>query len=102
MSQTTLVLSTSVITVDKRLQMRVALNQEHVDDIAEALAEGKTLDGPLPIVFQTPSHFWLADGFHRLAAHVKARVAVIKCEIRLGDFRDALRDAVRAPISTPP
>ena len=96
MSPTVKVLPVSAIEADERLQMRVKLNDEHVDEIAEALTEGKELDGPLPVVFLCGVMYLLADGFHRLAAHVKAGLADMPCEIRAGDYRDALRHAISA------
>jgi len=88
-------LDIAAIKTDQRLQMRVALNDEHVDDLAEALAEGKSFKPP-PVVFWNGLDYWLADGFHRLAAHIKAGLTHMRCEIRNGEFRDALRYALGA------
>jgi hypothetical protein len=95
MNSTIRLVSLNAINADNRLQMRVSLNQDHVDDIAEALTNGELLDPP-PIVFQDGEDCWLADGFHRFAAHDKIGLPAMRCEVREGTFRDALRFALGA------
>ncbi len=97
MSMTIIDIPLEDITPDPRLQMRVEISQEHVDDIAEALADGKELDAAHPpVVFHDGFVHWLADGFHRYYAHAKVGREVIRCDMRPGLFSHALRFALSA------
>jgi hypothetical protein len=47
-------------------------------------------------VFSDGETYWLADGFHRLAAHEKNGAPEIEVDVREGSQRDAIRFSLRA------
>jgi hypothetical protein len=86
MSTTTLPLS--FIRCDGGTQPREAINDATVAEYAERLNEGDTF--PPVTVFYDGSDYWLADGFHRMAAHDEAGRGQIEADIRQGSRRDAV------------
>jgi uncharacterized ParB-like nuclease family protein len=88
------VIDTAVIRVDGGTQTRAAIDDEVVEDYAEAMASGKAL--PPVVVFHDGTAYWLADGFHRLAAAIQAGKGTIAAEIRAGGRLDAVRHALGA------
>lgn len=46
-------------------------------------------DGP-PVLFDEEGRFWLAEGFHRVAAALQAGFAELPCDVRQGSLRDAI------------
>ena len=63
------------IRADGGTQMRAGLNSETVAEYAEAIhAQNRLLDWPFPplTVYHDGTDYWLADGFHRLAAFRQA------------------------------
>jgi hypothetical protein len=91
----------AAIKIDPTIQQRVnGTSQGVVDDYAEALRDGVRL--PPVIVFTDDGvTYWLADGFHRTAAHQQAYPDVqdIKCEVSLGGREDAVLFACGANAS---
>lgn len=77
------------INIQAGTQSRAETNNETVDAYAEALEQGAEF--PPVVVFSdgTQNGKWLADGFHRYLAHLKANLAEITCDIRAGTLRDA-------------
>jgi hypothetical protein len=72
-------------------QMRAEVMDKIVDDYAACL------DSLPPVtVFYDGSRYILADGFHRLAAHIRAGAADIACEVKAGTLRDAILYAAGA------
>ena len=70
---------------DGGTQTRAGLNAELVTTYAERLKAGDAF--PVPVVFHDGDAFWLADGFHRVEAHVVNGRARVECEVRKGgDF----------------
>jgi hypothetical protein len=69
-------------------QTREATNEDVIDDYAEKLRVGVDLGAP--VVFFDGKTYWLADGFHRVAAHERIKAAKVACEVRPGDRRAAL------------
>jgi hypothetical protein len=51
-------------------------------------AAGATL--PPLVVFQEGNQYWLAEGFHRVAAGLHAGLGELPCEVRQGGLRDAI------------
>jgi hypothetical protein len=51
---------------------------------------------PPIVVFHDGVDYWLADGFHRHAAHLKAGAADIAADVRKGTKRDAILHSVGA------
>ncbi len=84
----------SHIRIDGGTQLRAACSDATVSEYAEALKSGAVL--PPVVVFQDGNDIWLADGFHRHAAHVAAGLADIAADIRHGDRRAALLFAAGA------
>lgn len=82
------------ITTDVGLQMRVVESESVIDDYAEAIRQGDVL--PPITVFTEGTHFWLVDGFHRLAAYKKAGLDSIPCVVRQGTFNEAKACACEA------
>lgn len=78
-------------------QSRAALNEETVAEYAEAIAAGATF--PPVIVYHDGTEYWLADGFHRLAAASAAGKAEVDADVRQGDRRDAILHSVGANAS---
>ena len=78
-------------------QSRVSVDTKTVDEYAEALQNGATL--PPVTVFFDGTNYWLADGFHRLAAHRRLNRREIEVEQRDGTQRDAILHSVGANAS---
>lgn len=87
---------------DGGTQMRVSINEDAVDSYAERMEAGDEF--PPVVVFHDGAAYWLADGFHRLAARCKAAVnhngdeawSVIESDVRAGTRQDAIRFAIAA------
>ena len=77
----------SAVRIDGGTQIRVAMSGVVVSDYTEALANGTKLP-PITVFFDGEFH-WLADGFHRHAAHVKNGSVEIDADVREGTKRDA-------------
>lgn len=82
------------IRVDAGIQQRVQLNMFAVEDYAEAMRAGATF--PPVVVFSDGQDYWLADGFHRLAAAERAELETVAVDLRSGTRRDAILYAVGA------
>lgn len=76
------------IRVDHDLQPRAAINQEVVEEYAAALEDGATF--PPVTVFDDGQVYWLADGFHRHAAALRAKQTTIACNVAAGNRRAAM------------
>jgi uncharacterized ParB-like nuclease family protein len=75
------------ITVDHDLQSRVETIMEVVKEYADAIIAGSIF--PPVVVFFDGHDIYLADGFHRYAAHLRAGQNSIRAEVREGTRRDA-------------
>ena len=84
----------SAIQADPRAQAREERDPTTIDDYREKLQEGVTF--PPLVVFYDGETYWLADGFHRLAAAQAASLETFACEVREGGLRDAILHAVGA------
>lgn len=87
-------LSIDAITLDERCQPRSAMSLELIGDYARAMAEGAEF--PPLTVYRDGSTYYLADGFHRIAAAQDAGQKHMVCDVRPGDIRDAILHAVGA------
>jgi len=77
-------------------QVRVKIDPAIVDEYAEAIEAGAPFP---PIICFNPhnsSTYYLADGFHRLAAAVKTGRKTIGVEVKTGELHDALHFALSA------
>lgn len=77
------------LTRDPSLQMRVVIDVEHVEELASILKDDGEIPGDLPVVFGDGQNNWLADGWHRDAAHAAAGVKKMTCMVFKGGHRDA-------------
>ena len=83
----------SAVRVDGGTQVRVAMSGLVVADYAQAMASGVKF--PAIVVFNDSENLWLADGFHRHAAHVKNGDAEIDADVREGSKLDAIKFSLR-------
>ena len=82
------------IRTDGGTQPRASINNEVVQDYARNMVEGAIF--PAIVVFYDGAVYWLADGFHRVAAAKVARLTEIAAEVRQGTQRDAVLYAAGA------
>ncbi|MGR3278905.1 ParB N-terminal domain-containing protein [Acaryochloris marina NIES-2412] len=82
------------ITLDQEIQPRQQLNQEVVAEYAEAMRQGAAF--PPVVAYYDGSKFWLADGFHRIAAKQANGDLEILAEVESGSQREAKLFAVGA------
>lgn len=73
-------------------QSRVALCEDTVATYAEAMKSGSTL--PPIVVYHDGSTYWLADGFHRLMAHIRNGADWLAADVRQGTRREAVLHSV--------
>lgn len=83
-----------LIRTDGGTQPRAQINQDTVDEYAADMGAGATF--PPVVVFYDGSEYWLADGFHRVAAARKLGSVDIEADIRPGTRRDAVLYSVGA------
>lgn len=82
------------IKTDGGTQSRAEVNPAVVEDYAQTIRDGA--DFPPVTVFHDGKHYWLADGFHRVAAYRAAGALEIAADIRQGDKREAILFSVGA------
>jgi hypothetical protein len=72
-------------------QTRVGMDGETVKRYAEALKGGATRPETDPVVvFHDGNVYWLASGFHWVAAARLSKIGQLRCEVRKGTKRDAI------------
>ncbi len=74
--------------VSDGLQARAATDQETVQEYAEAIQAGSQFP-PVTVYSEDESVFFLADGFHRLRAHIQLGMEQISAEVHPGTRDDA-------------
>jgi transposase len=78
------------ILIDKNTQARTETRELLIQEYAEAMQRGEEFPPILVYVDDATSEYVLADGFHRLAAHLRVRPNdLILTEQRRGDAEDA-------------
>ncbi|MFC3208105.1 ParB/RepB/Spo0J family partition protein [Aquamicrobium soli] len=87
-------LSLDVIQIDGGTQSRANVNDQVVNDYAEAIKAGATF--PPIVVFYDGRKHWLADGFHRFHAYQMAGKSKVAADVRQGTRRDAILYSVGA------
>jgi hypothetical protein len=92
---TTLAIAT--IRRDGGTQTRESLDYGTVTDYADAMTEGSTF--PAIVVYYDGSEYWLADGFHRVAAAKQIGTLELDAEVIQGSRRDAVLHSVGANTS---
>lgn len=80
---------------DGGTQSRAAINEDTVSEYAEAMANPETVFPPITVYFDGKV-YWLADGFHRLAAWERIGRTEVPCDVRQGDRRRAILHSVAA------
>jgi hypothetical protein len=92
-------LSLSRIIAQQEVQARVAMNDETIEEYAEAMRNGDKFP-PVVVFTDDGAFYWLADGFHRY--HATKQIAnkwSLQAEIRSGGKREAILYAVGANAS---
>jgi hypothetical protein len=93
-------LSLSRIIARQEVQARVAINEETIEEYAEAMRNGDRFPPVVVFCDDGGSSYWLADGFHRYhAAKQIANKRSLPAEIRAGGKREAILYAVGANAS---
>lgn len=87
----------TLIRRDGGTQARVSLSDEVIEEYATAMRQGHSF--PAVVVFYDGSDYWLADGFHRVNASIKAGFQEIEVELRMGKLREAILYALGANAS---
>ena len=87
-------LDIDLIRIDGGTQPRAEIKPDTVAEYAEAITNGAKF--PPVVVFYDGKDYWLADGFHRRAAHVELGLAEIEADVRQGTRRDAVLYSVGA------
>ncbi len=82
------------IQIDQMVQPRAALDDEYTEELVKELKDGRMF--PPVVIFHDLYNYWLADGFHRFAAHQKAGHREIKADVRKGGKREAMLHSVSA------
>jgi hypothetical protein len=82
------------IRTDGGTQPRSTILRDVVEEYAAAMLEGAIF--PPVTVFYDGTDYWLADGFHRVAASEAAGRSSVGCDIRQGTRRDAVLYSVGA------
>lgn len=93
MSSTTRILI-SDIEMNGGTQTRAKIDADTVRDYADAMTDGATF--PAITVFYDGTAYWLADGFHRLAAAKGLGWRDIDADVKQGTCRDAILYSVGA------
>lgn len=93
-SPTAIRLPLTSIRMDDAIQQRAQTDHAIVDEYAERIREWIHLAPPT--VFGSLGQYWLADGFHRLAAAQRSGLEVIPAIVKPGTRRDALLFATAA------
>lgn len=88
------ILEISDIRRDGGTQMRAEIGAEKVSEYADLLEEGVVF--PPVVVYHDGTDYWLADGFHRIAAQEQIKSATVQTIIHAGTRKDAIRHALRA------
>lgn len=86
-----------LIATDTSMQSRVKMDDATVAEYAAAMVDGDSFP-PIALFFDG-AVYWVADGFHRVAAARAAKRDRIRAEIRHGDRRSAILASVGANAS---
>lgn len=87
-------LSVAQIRTDGGTQPRAEISPNIVEEYADLMTEG--LRFPPITVFYDGEDYWLADGFHRIAAANKIELLTIRADVNQGNRRDAILYSVGA------
>lgn len=85
------------VKIDNQIQSRTIMDRNTVYEYVEAMKGGVKF--PPIIVFNDGTAYWLADGFHRVAAAKICQRTAIEAEVHEGSKRDAILFSVGANAS---
>lgn len=77
-------------------QVRTKLNKDVIDQYQQDLEDGAIFPPVVVFAEEGSSRHILADGFHRLIAHVNAEREMIEVEVHVGGMHEALVHALSA------
>ena len=77
------------IRIDGETQSRERINQETVAEYAETMKGATATPWPPVMVYFDGTDYWMADGFHRLLAAIRADRKHISAEVKQGSRADA-------------
>jgi len=77
-------------------QVRARLNKETIDQYREEIETGAEMPPVVVFAEDGSQRYILADGHHRLYAHIHADLKEIEVDLRVGDMHDALEFALQA------
>lgn len=83
-----------VIRTDGGAQPRASLDAFAIDEYAASMKRGERL--PPVVVYYDGNDYWLAHGFHTLAAAEALMLTEIEADLRQGTLRDAILFSVKA------
>jgi len=86
--------STTELVFDPALQCRVGLDQDTVDEYAEAMAAGEVF--PPITAFRVDGQLLVVDGWHRGHAASQAKLTEVEVDVRDGNRREAMLAAIKA------
>lgn len=81
-------LAPSILRRDGGTQPRAVLDEETIFEYAMAMTAGDVF--PAVVAFHDGDAYWLADGFHRVNAALRAGVVLLPVDVRQGSQRDAV------------
>jgi hypothetical protein len=90
-------LAPSSLRLDGDTQPRQSIDETIVAEYAQAMKDGAEF--PPVVAFNDGAHHWLADGFHRRHAAVRANQDKIRVDVRTGTRRDAVLYSVAANVT---
>ena len=82
------VLNINALVLDERLQSRVKISQQTVDEYANDMRNGDKF--PAVTAYFDGINYYLADGYHRYFANKAIEKVSIECEVTNGTLRDAI------------
>lgn len=85
-----MLIDVAVIRLDVDVQVRATMSEKLVNEYAKAMGADPPARFPPIVVFFDGTDYWLADGFHRVAAAIKTNVQQIEADIRSGSKREAI------------
>lgn len=77
-------------------QVRAKLSKETIDQYREEIETGAEMPPVVVFAEDGSQRYILADGHHRLYAHIHAELTEIEVDLRVGDMHDALEFALQA------
>lgn len=83
-------LAIELLRIDGDTQSRVKINEDTVDEYSELITQnGKEWPFPPLDVFHDGTDYFVADGFHRLLAGLRAKRGSVPCNVHKGTAKDA-------------